>query len=126
MISMTTRIKIGLRLGAVILLLSGLVFGVDQSVTWVPPDAYENGDPLLEQDLDFYTLYCNGQPYSTIDNVIGQNTALIDFGPLGEGTHECYLTVTALNGMESAPSNTANFTVGPRTPGAPTNFVIAL
>jgi hypothetical protein len=107
-------------------LLGSLTFAYDRSVSWTPPDAYENGDPLLEQDLDFYTLYCNAQPFATIDNVVGTNTATIDFSPLGEGTHTCYLTVTALNGLESDPSNTQNFTVGPRKPGAPINFVITL
>lgn len=109
------------------ILLSGLVFGIgSHTVDWDPPTEYENGDPLLEQDLDYYTLYCNDAAFVTIDNIIGQSSAVVDFSPLGEGTHTCYLTVTALNGMESAPSNTANFTVGPRTPMAPTNFVIIL
>lgn len=107
-------------------LLSTLVFSFDRTVSWEPPVLWENGDPLLEQDLDFYTLYCNGQPFITIDNIIGQRTAVVDFAPLGEGTHVCHLTVTALNGMESGPSNTSNFTVGPRIPGAPQNFVITL
>jgi hypothetical protein len=114
------------KLSVIGVLLAALTFGYDRTVEWEPPTQYENGDALLEQDLDFYTLYCNAQPFVTIDSIIGQRTAIVDFGPLGEGTHECYLTVTALNGMESAPSNTANFTVGPRTPMAPTNFVIVL
>jgi hypothetical protein len=108
------------------LLLGSLTFAVDRTVEWVPPTEYENGDPLLEQELDFYTLYCNSEPFVTIDSVIGDRTAIVNFSPLGEGTHECYLTVTALNGEESGPSNTANFTVGPRTPMAPANFVITL
>lgn len=109
-----------------VLLLSGLVFSFDRTVTWTPPTQYTNGDALLEQDLDYYTLYCGGQPFAQIDSIIGTHSAVIDFSPLGEGTHECYLTVTALNGQESGPSNTANFTVGPRVPGAPTNLVITL
>jgi len=117
-----------LRYGLVALLLAGLVFAVDMNISWTPPTEYENGDPLLEQELDFYSLYCNGDaaPLATIDSIIGTRTAVVSFSSLGEGTHTCHLTVTALNGEESVPSNTANFTVGPRTPGAPTNFVITL
>jgi hypothetical protein len=109
-----------------IILIGSLTFALDQSVSWTPPIAYTNGNPLLEQDLDFYTIYCGGVEFVEIDSVIGTRTALIDFSPLGEGTHVCEMTVTALNGRESAPSNSANFTVGPRTPQAPQNFVITL
>lgn len=111
-----------------LLLICGLTLSWDRTVEWTPPVEYENGDVLLEQDLDFYSLYCNGSttPLVTIDSVIGTRTEIVDFSPLGEGTHTCHLTVTALNGEESGPSNDANFTVGPRTPGAPTNFVITL
>jgi hypothetical protein len=117
-----------LRIAAVMLLLAGLTFAFDVNLAWDPPTQYENGDALLEQELDFYSLFCNGDavPFATIDSVIGTNTAIVNFSPLGEGTHTCHLTVTALNGQESDPSNDANFTVGPRTPGAPTNFVITL
>ena len=109
-----------------LVLVGSLVFAFDRSVSWDPPSQYENGDSLLEQDLDFYTLYCNDSAFVEIDNIIGTSTAVVDFSPLGEGSHDCYLTVTALNGQESQPSNIANFTVGPRIPGAPTNFVITL
>lgn len=109
-----------------LILVSALTFSLDQTVSWTPPVAYTNGDPLLEQDLDFYTLYCSGAEFTQIDSIIGNSTAVIDFTPLGEGTHICYLTVTAVNGQESGPSNTANFTVGPRVPLGPQNFVISL
>lgn len=106
--------------------LASLTFAFDGNVSWEPPTQYTNGDPLLEQDLDYYTMYCDGQPLTTIDSIIGQRTAVVDLTPLGEGTHDCTLTVTTLNGQESAHSNVASFTVGPRVPGAPTTLVITL
>lgn len=111
-----------------LVLLASLVFSYDKTVTWQPPTQWTDGHELLEQDLDFYSLYCNGnpEPFVVIDNVIGNRSAVVDFTPLGTGTHVCHLTVTALNGEESDPSNEGNFIVGPRIPGAPTNFVITL
>ena len=97
-----------------------------QNISWTPPTHYTNGWVLYEQDLDFYTLYCNYQEFLVIDNIVGQHTHMVDFSPLGEGTHTCYLTVTDINGAESDPSNTANFTVGPLKPGVPQNFAITL
>jgi len=113
---------------AVVLLLASLTLALDFSISFVPPTEWENGDELLEQDLDFYSMYCNGaaEPFVILDSIIGTHSRVVDFAPLGEGTHVCHLTVTALNGEESGPSNTENFTVGPRTPGSPTNFVISL
>jgi hypothetical protein len=109
-----------------LLLVSTLVFSLDGTVSWTPPVEYVDGTPLLEQELDFYTLYCDDVVVATIDNVIGQRSAVVDMSALTEGSHTCALTVTALNGQESGYSNIVNFTVGPRVPGVPADLTIIL
>lgn len=95
-------------------LLSTLVFAIDRNISWTPPTQNTDGSVLLEQDLDFYTFYCDGLAYQSFDSIIGTNTAVISLDGLTEGTHICDLRVTALNGAESGPSNSVNFTIGPR------------
>ena len=109
-----------------LLLLSTLVFAIDRTISWTPPAFNTDGSVLLEQDLDFYTVYCDGVPLVSIDVIIGTHSAVISLDALTEGSHACVLTVTALNGQESAPSNTVNFTIGPRVPMPPTGLTIAL
>ena len=107
-------------------LLSTLVFAVDGNVGYTPPTENTDGSVLLEQDLDYYTFYCDGQPYATIDSIIGNRTAVVSLDGLTEGSHDCNLTVTALNGAESGASNSINFTIGPRVPNPPTGLTITL
>ena len=107
-------------------LLASLTFANNWNVSWVPPTEYEDGSQLLEQDLDYYTLYCNNSPVATFDSIIGTTTAVLDTTGMAEGTYECYLTVTSISGLESAPSNVANFTIGPRTPLPPSGLTIQL
>ena len=89
------------------------------TISWTPPTQYTDGAPLLEQDLDFYTFYCNGVELAQIDSVIGTWTASVSTASLPEGTHTCTLRVTTLAGAQSGDSNPANFTIGPRVPMAP-------
>ena len=113
-----------LRRATAILLLSSLVFAFDGNIGFNPPVAYTNGDPLLEQELDFYSWYCGGNVF-VFDSIIGNRTAVVPV-PVVPGDYTCWLTVTTLYGVESTASNAVNFTVGPRTPGAPTNLTITL
>jgi len=76
----------------------------------------------LEQDLDFYTLYINDTAMLDLDVILGQWTAEITITE--PGTHDIELSVTSIAGQESSRSNMVNFTVGPRTPGAPANLTI--
>ena len=117
--------KLG-KIALVTLLLGSLVFGWEGNISWDPPTENTDGTILLEQDLDFYTFFCDGVPLATIDSIIGTRTATVSTLSLAEGSHNCWLTVTALNGQESDPSEVRNFIIGPRVPGAPTNFVINL
>ncbi len=89
------------------------------TISWTPPDQYTDGFPLLEQDLDFYTFYCNGTVIKTIDSIIGTATDVVDRSGMASGDYTCHLTVTSLLASESGASNTINFTIGPRVPGNP-------
>jgi hypothetical protein len=88
------------------------------SISWTPPTEYEDGAPLLEQELDYYTLYCNDIYLLDLDVIIGTWTADITFG--APGTYVCALTVTSLKGGESQPSNERVFLKGERVPLPPT------
>lgn len=89
------------------------------TISWTPPTQYTDNAPLLEQDLDFYTFYCDGSSLAVIDSVIGTRSAVVSTNSLTAGNHECWLTVTSLAPAESGPSNSINFTIGPRVPMAP-------
>lgn len=89
------------------------------ALAWTPPTEYTDGAPLLEQDIDFYTLYCDGAEFITIDAIIGTHSESVNVTAMAPGDHACYLTVTMLTGAESDGSNTVNFTIGPRVPMAP-------
>ena len=106
------------------ILVGSLVFAWEGNVSYIPPIANTDGTLLLEQELDYYTLYCEDIAVGTIDSIIGQRTVLFDFGGLASGNHSCNLTVTNLAGIESAYSEPYVFTIGPRTPNAPTGLVI--
>ena len=110
-----------------LLCLAGLVFGQSSgNVNFEPPTQYTDGSQLLEQDIDFYTLYCNGAAFVEIDSIIGTYSATVDVRALGVGTHSCHLTTVMLSGAESAPSNVVDFTVGPRVPRGPVLVTIQL
>jgi hypothetical protein len=88
-------------------------------INWIPPTEYTDGFPLLEQDLDFYTFYCNGSVVKQIDNVVGTHSNSVDVSGFERGDHDCSMTVTSLLGATSAASNSITFTLGPRVPGSP-------
>ena len=94
------------------------------TISWTPPTQYTDTSPLLEQDLDFYTFYCNGIMVKQIDSIIGTYSNVVDLTGLPTADYVCHLTVTALPiipnaATESGASNTINFTIGPRVPMAP-------
>lgn len=91
-------------------------------VTWTPPTQYEDSTPLLEQDLDYYTLFLDGVPTTSFDSIVG--TWTVDLTVTVPGTYDVQLTVTDINGQESVLSNTHVFTVGPRIPKAPHIVVV--
>lgn len=118
--------KFWLRATALFLLVL-LTFAMDGNISYQPPTGYTDGSALLEQDLDFYSWYCNDPvtPLVSFPSIIGTRVAIVPL-PTSEGTHTCWLTVTAFNEQESGASNTINFTIGPRTPNPPTNLTIVI
>ena len=102
----------------VILLLASLTVQADTfTVSWLPPTQYEDNSALLEQDLDYYTLYVDGISTIFYDSIPGSYSQLHTIVPAG--TYSLTLTVTTLEGVESGHSNAKAFTVGPRTPQPP-------
>lgn len=112
--------------GAALFLLATLTFAFDGNFQWQRPTAYTDGAPLLDQDIDFYSLYCNGTHMGDIENIGMTESWQAPVGFFAPGTYECHLTVTDINGQESEASNSVNFTVGPRVPNPPTGLVITL
>lgn len=108
-----------------VLLLGGLfstALADDFQICWTPPTQFVNGDALLEQDLDFYTLYINDQEVMSFDVIVG--TWCVTYTTHTEGTYTAQLTVTHINGMTSDLSNPSSFTLGPRQPKAPSNLTV--
>jgi len=105
------------------LLLASLTVDADEFILkWTPPTQYTEGTVLLEQDIDYYTLYIDGVALTNFDSIIGQWSVSVTFTE--PGSYEGNMTVVTVNGAESDFSNPVNFTVGPRTPGAITNLTV--
>lgn len=102
---------------AALLLASAQGFADDIEICWTPPTTFVNGDPLLEQDLDFYTLYVNDGEVMSFDVIVG--TWCVTYVTHIEGTYLFEMTVTHINGQTSERSNQRSFTLGPRQPMAP-------
>lgn len=105
------------------------VWADDFNICWTPPTHFcgnvectTSGDPLFEQDLDYYTLYMNGQSVMNFEAIVG--TWCVTYTTHTEGTYTAQLTVTHTNGKTSPLSNEASFVLGPRTPGAPINLTV--
>lgn len=105
-----------------LLLASSVVHADTFEVCWLPPTTFENGDPLLEGDLDYYTLYVDDTELMNFDAIVG--TWCVQFEVHVEGTYYASMTVTHINGKTSARSNIDPFTLGPRAPAAPTEVVV--
>ena len=103
-------------------LLVAPVWAADYQVCWQPPTAFEDGTPLLEGDLNYYTLYVDGTELVSFDAIVGTWCYVITITE--SGTYVAAMTVTLINGQTSAKSNQATFSIGPRTPGAPTNVTV--
>jgi hypothetical protein len=107
---------------AIVLLLCGTAYADTFEVCWMPPTTFENGDPLLEGELDYYTLYVDEQVLLNFDAIVG--TWCATFEVHVEGTYFASMTVTHINGQTSQRSNIEPFTLGPRAPAAPTQVVV--
>jgi len=92
------------------------LFATDFS--WVAPTEYEDGTPLTVADLDFYQLICSGQSFQY------PGTATSSSETFAPGDYTCALTVAAINGQVSAPSNVVNFSIAQPIPKAPTGLTV--
>ena len=108
-----------------LLLCAPLTFAVEpKDFNWIPPTQYENGQPLPDDEIASYNIYCNGSLLGNVPNTGGTDSWTSD--PLSDGTYDCHATTVATNGEESVPSVAINFTVAPSKPKAPTNFSVTL
>lgn len=107
------------------IMIAPLVFAIaPKTFSWVPPTEYVDGAPLPDDEIASYNIYCNSVLLANVPNTGGTNTWTSD--PLPDGSYSCFATTIAVNGEESDPSNSANFTVLPSKPGAPTTFTVEL
>jgi hypothetical protein len=108
-----------------LLVISPLVFAVEpKTFNWTPPTQNTDGTALPDSDIASYNIYCNSLLLGNAPNTGGTDTWISP--PLPEGTYDCYATTVAINGQESDPSNSINFTVAPSKPEAPSNFSVVL
>src|SRR5690606_14517124 len=94
-------------------------------LSWTPPTAYTNGDPLdPATDLLGYRIYDSDGDLLASPAAGTQSYAL---GDLPYGDYTFTATAVATNGQESAMSNAASWScVDNRVPEAPTNFFARL
>jgi len=112
-------------LALALLLIGPLAFAIQpKTFNWTPPALYENGLTLPDGEIASYNIYCNALLLGNVPNTGGTDTWTSP--PLPDGTYSCHATTMALNGEESVPSNTSNFTVEPSKPGPPTGFSVSL
>lgn len=109
-----------------LLLLAGLTFQVQPQalptsyiISFEPPTEYVDGTPLNEADIQKYSVYCDGAWIKDVPNDFSRQFTLgLDDG-LAPGSHTCGLS-DWVGDLESVLSNTKDFPLGQRTPGAPT------
>lgn len=90
------------------------VLAEEKTFSWTMPTEYTDGSELPVEEIQFTRIYCDN---GVVITVPGPATSVArDFNP---GTYSCYATVTSINGMESLPSNSTEFTVEFPTPNAP-------
>lgn len=108
-----------------LLLLSSLVFAVEpKTFNWIPPTQNTDGTPLTDAEISSYNIFCNSVLLANVINTGGTDT--FTSAPLPTGAYVCHATTIRDDGRESGASNTANFTVDPSDPEAPTGFSVTL
>ena len=89
-----------------------------RTLSWVPNLSYVSGGTFDESAIEKYVLYCDGSYIMDIPNDYTRRYT-VSTGLLGAGDHTCGLS-EVVAGIESVMSNTVDFPLGQRTPGAPT------
>ena len=90
---------------------------------WTAPTEYVSGAPLdPTTDLhatEAFKFYCDGVTEPRITFPRDAREWVTAVGDFSVGSHSCYVTATDLEGDESAPSGTVNFTVEADAPVPP-------
>lgn len=88
------------------------------TIEYLPGLSYTDGVPFDESEIERYDLYCDGAHVRPVPNDFTRRLTLT-VDDLGPGTHTCGLSET-VGGIESVVSDTMSFSLGQRTPSAPT------
>lgn len=89
---------------------------------FTPGLAFTDGVPFDESAIETYTLYCDGQHIKDFPNDFTR-IVYVTVDELGAGDHTCVVTET-VQGIASVNSNPKSFSLGQRTPTAPTLTVV--
>ncbi len=108
------------------LLFSPLVFAVgEKTFTWTPPNQYEDGTTLPQDQIASYDIECDGQLLANVPNTpLNTDTYQAPPGTFSVGTHSCVAFTVTVDGVRSVASNSISFTVEPGVPQAPINFAV--
>lgn len=104
-----------------ILLIPGMAWPSEYApfFTWTGPTTFVSGaalDPLT--DLSEYRLYCPSGPTVPTQTLPNTNNSFQPpTGMFPPGDYSCHMTAVALDGSESDPSPTTQFTVVADRPG---------
>ena len=110
----------------ILLLLSFNVYADEvKTFSWTVPTEYTNALPLPDNEISSYMIICDdGGGMAFLASVANTGATNTYQQVLATGSYTCFVRTIATNGLESAPSNTVNFTVGVSTPNAPTLFQV--
>lgn len=110
---------------ALLFLASFGAYAGDAIVSWDPPLEYEDGTPILANEITKYSIFygqTNNGPYNFKVDVAG-NINTVTINGLAKGTWYFVATATTSNGMESAYSVQASKAVqGSSRPRPPRNI----
>jgi len=92
---------------------------------WEPPTEFTDGSPLdAANDLESYRIICAGA--AVVDFTVPPDTVtyLSQQGQFVPGDYTCVMRSVATGGVESADSESVNFTVPQPAPLAPAGFSV--
>ncbi len=99
---------------------SCLVLAATRQVSWDLPTEYEDGTPLPASEIASITVSCDSGDTFTFQGAVTGGD--IDLPP---GVHTCEARALAVNGEESAPSNSFTRVIAQPRPNPPSNFFIS-
>ena len=91
-------------------------------LNFTPGLSFTDGVPFDESAIEKYKLYCDGAFVRDVPNDY-LRSIYVTVDDLGSGDHTCALS-ELVEGIESIQSNPKSFSLGQRTPSAPTLTVV--